>query len=152
MRALVLNRPGPFGTGELKIKPDLRRDRPRRHIVRAAERREEIVERGFVGQVDDGKLRADLVLIAVKEIIVAHGSVENTPRLDSLWIVIVVLRIGRRYFYQRGPETRGQAGARQSLGRGCMLQAAEESGLELLVGGQWRTADGVNQVDRWLAV
>src|ERR1035437_3921450 len=93
----------------------------------------------------NGKLGADFVPIAAEEIVVAQGKVEETPRLDALRIVIVVLGIGPRYFYQRGSELRRRARVWQSLSDGGAYTIAREPGLELLIGSQVRTGDGVDQ-------
>ena len=39
---------------------------PRRHKVRSAERRQEIVKRGLIRQVDGGKAQAPLVVVTVE--------------------------------------------------------------------------------------
>ena len=45
--------------------------------MRAAEGGKEVVERLFVGQVDDCEAQAPLIAVAVKEIIVAHRHVKT---------------------------------------------------------------------------
>ena len=52
----------------LKVEPDRRGYRARRHIVRSAEGRQEIVERLLVRQIDDGETGAPLVLVAVEDL------------------------------------------------------------------------------------
>jgi len=48
----------------LEVKPNLRRHRSRRHIMRAAEGGKKVIERAFVGNVDGSHLRTPLVLVA----------------------------------------------------------------------------------------
>jgi len=43
-----------------------------RYIVRAAEGGEKVIKRNFVGQVYRGELKAHLVLVTVKDIVVTH--------------------------------------------------------------------------------
>lgn len=45
----------------LEVEVDLGGDGPRRHVVRAAEGREEVIERVSVGEIDGRNLRAQLV-------------------------------------------------------------------------------------------
>jgi len=62
------------------MKSNFRRQRPRRHVVRSAERRKKVVQRVLVRDVDRGQLQADLVLVSVKYIVVAPSGgdmVEN---------------------------------------------------------------------------
>ena len=61
----------------LKVKPDLSRQRARCDVVRAAEGGKEVVQRIFVGQVDDGELSAPLVSVAVKQIVVSDRKIEQ---------------------------------------------------------------------------
>ena len=46
---------------------------PRRDEVRSAEGAQEVVERFFVGQVDDRKPRTPLVAVTAEKIVVANG-------------------------------------------------------------------------------
>ena len=48
----------------------------------------------FVGQIDDRDAEAPLVAVAVEEVVVAHGDVEEIARRDARRIVIVVLGSG----------------------------------------------------------
>ena len=58
--------------------------------VRAAEGREEVIQRFLVGQVDDGEAQAPLVAVAVEEIVVADGEIEEIARCDARRILVVV--------------------------------------------------------------
>jgi len=49
--------------------------------VGAAEGGEEVVEGVFVGEVDGGEAEAPLVLVAVEEIVLANGGVEEVAGL-----------------------------------------------------------------------
>ena len=74
-----------------------------RDVVSTAKCGIEVVERHFVSQVDDCEAETPLVAVAiVEEVVLADRQVEQVPRLDSLWIVVVVFREGRRYFHQGG--------------------------------------------------
>ena len=55
----------------LEVETQLRSQSSWRYIMRSAERRQEIVERVPVRQVDDSQLRAPFVFVAVKQIVVA---------------------------------------------------------------------------------
>lgn len=82
----------------LEVEAQLRRHRARRHIVRAAEGRKEVVQRFLVGDVDHGQCQAPTVVIPVEQIVVAYRQVEQIARSDALWIVVVVLRARRGHF------------------------------------------------------
>lgn len=56
----------------------------------AAECGQEIVERHFVGYVDRRKSQTPLVSIAVKNIVVTDGNVEQISWRDSRRIVVVI--------------------------------------------------------------
>jgi hypothetical protein len=53
----------PSSTGDLllEVEAELSRQRTRRHVMRSAEGREEIIQRQSVGNVDGGKPRRDTV-------------------------------------------------------------------------------------------
>jgi len=136
----------------LEVEPDLSRQRPRCHIMRPAERRQEVIQRRFVSQVDGGQLNAPLVLFTMEKIVIAQREIEKTPRLDALRIVIVVFGVRRRHADQCLSELRCKTRARQGLRAGCVHAIAGESGLKFLVGRQGRAGYGVNQVDRRLPI
>ena len=58
--------------------------------MRATKGREKVVERVLVGQIDDRKLRAYLVFIAVENVVVPQRNIEHTARGDALRMMIVV--------------------------------------------------------------
>ena len=60
--------------------------------VRAAECRQEVVHRGFIGQVDDSKPQAPLVTVAMEKIIVPDARVEQVARRNARRIVVRVVR------------------------------------------------------------
>ena len=60
--------------------------------MRAAERREEVVERVLVGDVDGGQAEAPLVSFAVEEIVFTNGGIEEAARRNARWILVIVLR------------------------------------------------------------
>ena len=66
---------------KLEAVADLPGKRARGNVVRARERGEEVVQRVLVGDVDGGKPQADLVLIAMEEVVLADGDVEEAARL-----------------------------------------------------------------------
>ena len=74
------------------MEPKLSRQRARRHIVRPAEGREEVIQRRFVGDVDGGKRKTPFVMIAFEQVVVSHCNVKQIARRDAGWIVVVVLR------------------------------------------------------------
>jgi len=81
----------------LEVKAYLHRQRPRTHIMRAAEGGKEVVERVFVGDVDGSKLRAPFKAVAVEEIVVADRDVEQITRRDPRRVFVVVLGVWCRY-------------------------------------------------------
>ena len=80
----------------LEMECDHSCQRARRDIVRAAERREEVIQRIVVSQIDNRDLTADFVLVAVKQVVMSESEVEETPRGDALRIMIVILLIRPR--------------------------------------------------------
>ena len=81
----------------------------RRDVVRAAEGGEEVVERVLVGQIDDRELRAPLVPVAMEDVVVAHGEIEEAAGSDARRIVVVVFRPGSRNRDQRRAVLRRRA-------------------------------------------
>ena len=65
-----------LGGSLLEVEGELDRLCTRRYVVCSAERREEIVQGRFVGQVDHGEAQAPLVAVAVEKIVMAHGKVK----------------------------------------------------------------------------
>ena len=57
----------------------------------SAKGREKVIKRVIVGQIDCGQLNANLVSIAVKQVVVSDGNVEQVSRSDTRRVLIVVL-------------------------------------------------------------
>ncbi len=72
----------------------------------------------------------------MEKIVVTHGEVEQVARRNPRRIGIVVLGARRGQADERGPVLSRSAGGRERYGRGGMLAAAEQSSLELLIGGE----------------
>ena len=61
----------------LEVKADLGGQRAWSDVVRAAEGREKVVEGGFVGDVDRRETQTPLVAVALEQIVVTNGEVEQ---------------------------------------------------------------------------
>jgi hypothetical protein len=68
-----------------------------RHVVRPAERREEVVKRCLVRQIDDREAQAPLVAVSVEEVVSSRAGVEQAARRDALRIVVVTVHRERGY-------------------------------------------------------
>src|SRR5215471_21006313 len=103
--------------------------------MRPTEGRNEIVERLFVRQIHDRQPGAPPVLVAVKYIVKSYGKVEEIACCNAGWVVVVVLRASRRYFYQSGTiqRCRAQSSRTDRHGRSGKHQPAMKSRLELLI-------------------
>ena len=55
----------------LEVETNLGRQRTRCHIVRPAEGRKEVIQRGSVGYVDGGKRKTPFVMVAFEQVVVA---------------------------------------------------------------------------------
>src|SRR3989442_7270531 len=75
---------------ELEVESHLGGIRARRHKMRAAERRQEVIKRNFVRQVDHCEAQAPLVAISVEQIVVPDAEIKQVTRSDAGRIVIVV--------------------------------------------------------------
>jgi len=115
------------------VEPDLRCQRTRGDIVRAAEGRKEVVERIVVRQVDDGQLCTPFVPVAVEQVVMAHGHVEEAPVCDTRRLMVVVLSTWWRYVYERRAERRCGAVVRQWDRRSCADTTTSEPGFSLLI-------------------
>jgi len=133
------------------VEPNLRRQRARRHIVRPAEGRKEVIQRRLVSHVDGGKRKTPFVMIALEQVVVAHGKIEQVTRRNTRRIPIIVLGVDRWDLDKAGSELRCQAGGRQRCRRGGVDSIADESGLEFLVGTQG-VSEPVLQQDGRLSV
>ena len=70
--------------------------RARRDEVGAAERRQEVVERFLVREVDDAEPHAHLGLVAVEQVVDAEAEIEQMARRNSRRIGHIVFRAVRR--------------------------------------------------------
>lgn len=119
--------------------------------MRAAERRQKIVKRCLVRQIDGGQLQAPFVFVAVKEIVMAERKIEQVPRRDALRVVVVIFREWRRYFEVSRSELCRRAlidavyERSDRSGRSWMLRSTEEPGLELLISCQRCSRNRVEQ-------
>src|SRR5439155_7727449 len=68
---------------ELEVEAHLSRIRARRHEVRAAERRQEVIKRNFVRQVDHSEAQAPLVAIGVEQVVVPDAQIKQVTRRDA---------------------------------------------------------------------
>src|SRR6266566_915865 len=128
----------------LEMKAEFRRVAARRHKVRSTERRQEVIERGLIRQVDDREAQAPLVVVAMEEVVISHAGIEQVACSDPRRIVIVILRSRSRYLEPRRPVKRGVACHQWSAQCGENAPA-EETSLDLLVCGKpgeihWRGA------------
>jgi hypothetical protein len=72
------------------VKAKLGRVGTRRQKVRAAERRQEIIKRNLIGDVNRSHTEAPFA-VAAKNIVIANRDVEQVARRDPGRIVIVIL-------------------------------------------------------------
>ena len=122
----------------LEMEAEFGRHRSRRDVVRSAEGGKEIVERRFVGHVDNCEASAPTEAIAVKQIVVANRKVKEVAWSNARWIVIVVFGARRRYLDVLGTVLRGWAkvrprGGTDRRGRRRINAGAGQPRLELLV-------------------
>ena len=105
-RTGVLSGPGPESRMRLRleVEPQFHRKGSWRHVVRSTEGGKKVIERHLVGQVDGREAQAPLTFVAAEKVVVAHREVEQAARLDSLRIVVVILRPWRRYLDELRPE------------------------------------------------
>ena len=66
----------------LEVETNLTGNGARRHVVRAAESGEEVVNAYSVRQIDHGEAGTPLEPVAVEDIVVTHGNVEQIARPD----------------------------------------------------------------------
>jgi hypothetical protein len=93
--------PQPNSLVSLEVESQLTRKRPRRHVMRAAERGQEVVQRYLVGQVDDREACAPPVFVIMKEVVISDGRIEQVARSDARRVFIVIFCPGRRNFCER---------------------------------------------------
>ena len=133
----------------LEVEAEFSGQRARRDVMRAAERGQEIVEGFLVGYVDYREAQTPLVAVAVEKVVVSNGGVKQAPRVNAWRVVVIILRPGRGYFYQRRAELRREARKRQTYGGRGMNGSTVEPGLKLLIGGEW-ISEGIRHIDGWL--
>jgi hypothetical protein len=90
----------PLVDSRLEMESDLSCEGTGCHVVRAAECGKEVVQGVLIGQIDRGKLKADLVLVPVKHIVVSDGNIEEVTWINSLRVTVGILFPGRRYLHQ----------------------------------------------------
>jgi hypothetical protein len=74
--------------------------------VGSAEGGKEVVQHVVVRQVDHGQLRTHFVFIAVEQVVVSDGDIEEVARRNSLRIMIIVFFEGGRYLQKERLELR----------------------------------------------
>jgi hypothetical protein len=82
--------------------------RPRRDEMRAAERRQEVVERVLVGEIDDAEAQADLPLVAVEQVVDAEAQVDQVPWRDAGRVVDIIFRARGGIFSRVAPPPEAQ--------------------------------------------
>ena len=88
-------RSGKRACERLEVEAEFGGEGARREVVRAGERREEVIERVFVGDVDGGEVEAPFVLVAAEEVVLAQRGIEDVAWCDALRVVVVVAGVGR---------------------------------------------------------
>src|SRR5216683_6745424 len=81
----------------LEVKAYLCRQSTRCDIVRTTERRKEVVQRVFVGDVYGCQAEAPFTFVAVEEIVLAERHIEEIALGNPRRVVVVVLRAGCGY-------------------------------------------------------
>src|ERR1700733_15577016 len=82
LRTVNVHRPEALGKTSwfrtrLEVETHLSRKRSRRHVVRTAERRQEVIESVLVGDVHTREAQTPLVFFSVENVVVADGGVEQ---------------------------------------------------------------------------
>ena len=65
--------------------------------MRATERRQKVIQRILVGDVDAGEGETPLITLALEEVVISQRNVEQMPRRNAGRIVVVILGSGRWY-------------------------------------------------------
>src|SRR6185369_9267647 len=126
--------------GDLEVEAEFGGIGPRGHKMRPAERRQEVVKRGLVRQVDHGEASAPFVAVPVEQVVVAGTDVEQVTRSNARRIVVVVFGAGSGKADARRVIERWIA-RRQRCSQGRHLASANQAGLDLLVRGEARQID-----------
>lgn len=82
------------------MQPDRSCQRTRRDVVRAAERREKVVERVFVRDVNRRQLQADFVSIPVEEVVMADSEIEQVSWRHARRIGVIVFSTWRWHLHE----------------------------------------------------
>jgi hypothetical protein len=110
-RQNIAGRPSRGGyLSHLKVEAELRSHGPRCHIVRAAEGGQEVIQRVLVGQVNDSNLRAPLIPLTAKQVVIPYREIKQMPWSDARRIFVVVLGVRPGYLQQGRSELRGWTG------------------------------------------
>ena len=80
----------------LEVEANFSGQRSRRDVVGSAKGGEEIVECHFIGDVDDREASAPTVAVAMEEIVVADGKIEQVAWGNARRIVVIVFGARRR--------------------------------------------------------
>ena len=104
---------------------------PRRYPVRSAERRQKVIQRRLVRQVQNAQLQICLEFLFMKEIVRANARVKQIPRRDAGRIVVRIIRARCRY-HQPGRPIIAVAG-RNRVGPCSVFITAIESDCRLLI-------------------
>src|SRR5580692_8476375 len=83
-----------------EVEAQFRSKRSRRYVVRSAEGREKVIQGVLIRDVHRGQLQADLVFVAVENVVMAHRHVEQMTGSDAGRILVVIFGSSRRYLDQ----------------------------------------------------
>src|ERR1700722_18772952 len=85
---------------ESEVESHLRSKRSRRHVVRPAERRQEVIKGILIRDVDAGQAAAPFGCVSFEKVIVPNRCIEETSVLDARGIMVVVARPWSRNAHQ----------------------------------------------------
>lgn len=129
----------------LEVETQLGCQGTRCHVVCTAKRRQEVIKCVLVRDVNRRQLQAHFVLVPVEQIVVSYRHVEEAPWGDALRIVVVVLLVGCWNTNETRSELCAQTRVRKRLERCCVRTVTSEPGLELLVSGQGRSGNRIQE-------
>lgn len=69
--------------------------------MRAAKGGKKVIERLFVGEIDNCEARANPVSITTKQVVMSNRYVKKATRCDTRRIMIIIFSSGSRYGYSR---------------------------------------------------
>src|SRR5215472_10710900 len=116
------------------MQPHLCGECARRHVMRPAKRRKEVVQRIVIRKIDCCQLEAHLEPVAVEQIVVSDRCVKQISLCNARWIMVVIVRTWRRYPHQCRSKLRSQTCERQCDSRSSPHVAAEESSFKFFIG------------------